>query len=68
MKITKQAALDFENITGELEVQIFNLLEIEKNFEFMTEQSMALIDSINSLKLISSKCMQLNEFYWRQEK
>lgn len=68
MKITKQAALDFENITGELEVQIFNLLEIEKNFEFMTEQSMALIDSINSLKLISSKCMQLNEFYWRQKK
>jgi hypothetical protein len=68
MKITKQAALDFENITGELEVQIFNLLEIEKNFEFMTEQSMALIDSINSLKLISSKCMQLNEFYWGQEK
>jgi hypothetical protein len=68
MKITKQAALDFENITGELEVQIFNLLEIEKNFEFMTEQSMALIDSINSLKLISSKCIQLNEFYWRQEK
>lgn len=68
MKLTKQAALDFENITGELEVQIFNLLQIEKNFEFMTEQSMALIDAINSLKMISKQCMQLNEFYWRQEK
>ena len=38
MKLTKQAALDFESITGELEVQISNLLEVEKQFEFMTEQ------------------------------
>lgn len=68
MKLSKQAALDFESITGELEVQIFNLLEIEKDFEFMTEQSMALIDAINALKMISKKSMQLNEFYWGQEK
>ena len=68
MKLTKQAALDFESITGELEVQISNLLEVEKQFEFMTEQSMALIDAINSLKMISKQCMHLNEFYWRQEK
>lgn len=68
MKLSKQAAIDFEDITSEIEMQIFNLLEIEKNFEFMTEQSMALIDTINSLKMISKKCMQLNDFYWRQEK
>jgi hypothetical protein len=68
MKLSKQAALDFENITGELEVQIFHLLQVEKNFEFMTEQSIALVDAINSLKMISTKCMELNDYYWRQEK
>jgi hypothetical protein len=64
MKISKQAAIDFENLCGELEVQINKLKTLEDDLEFMSENSIVFFDAINSLKMISKRCIELNEYYW----
>ena len=64
MKIAKQSAIDFENINGELEVQIYKLKQIADNLNYMSEDSILIFNAINSLKLISKRCIDLNEYYW----